>query len=279
MAAAPRPSTSSDSRQPSAASDWSRVARLRPGAMIHLTTTGSPQVRRHVVRADDVTLTVLDVAHPALTDGVGKRLLEIAVEHPSALMQARQIAMFVWGDLRIGPDGLFVAGRKILNLDEILVTVPLSDVLQVSRPERRGSRWGALAGGIAGAIIGTRLGVLSLYNACSGVCVDENLLTLAWFVGLPIGASVLGNHANIRTVDAIGYRASPQPVPEPSSLRDESALGETSAETVTFVYCDHDQHAGRRDREAGGASAGRARPCSPLAASRARGRRAVGPVV
>ncbi len=174
MAAAPRPSTSSDSRQPSAASDWSRVARLRPGAMIHLTTTGSPQVRRHVVRADDVTLTVLDVAHPALTDGVGKRLLEIAVEHPSALMQARQIAMFVWGDLRIGPDGLFVAGRKILNLDEILVTVPRSDVLQVSRPERRGSRWGALAGGIAGAIIGTRLGVLSLQRVQRRVCRRES---------------------------------------------------------------------------------------------------------
>jgi hypothetical protein len=152
IAAAPRPSTSSDSRQPFAPSDWSRVARLRPGTMFHLTTTGSPQIQRHVVRADDVTLTVLDVAHPVLPDGVGKRLLEIAVENPSALAQARQNSMFVQGDLRIGPDGLFVAGRKILNPDEIVVTVPRSDVLQVSRRERRGSRWGALA-----ACVSTRI--------------------------------------------------------------------------------------------------------------------------
>jgi hypothetical protein len=192
-----------------APSNWRRVTGLRPGLEITLATFEAPEARRYMVHADDLGITVLNVAHLSLSADVRKDLREIAKEYPSSLLAARQGGSFSRKALRIGPGGVFAHGHKAIDLADILVTVPRQDVLQISRHEKRGSGWGALAGGIAGFVVGARLGVSLGFKQCGNSCDDEKLLMGLSLIGLPIGAGALGYQVGRHTALIIEYRASP----------------------------------------------------------------------
>jgi len=192
-----------------AASNWRRVTGLRPGLEITLATLGASEARRYVVHANDQGITVLNLAHISLPPDVRKGLREMAKEHPSSLLAARQGSSFTRQTLRVGPDGVFAAGRKVIDLDDILVTVPRQDVLQISRHEKRGSGWGALAGGIAGFVVGAQVGASLGFKQCGKTCDDEKVRMALSFIGLPIGAGALGYQAGRHTALVVEYRAGP----------------------------------------------------------------------
>ena len=54
--------------------------------------------------------------------------------------------------------------RKVADLYEVVFRVPRTDVLQISRRQRRASGWGALAGGIAAMSLGFRAGLELGFN-------------------------------------------------------------------------------------------------------------------
>jgi hypothetical protein len=198
---------SEEAPQRFAPSDWSRVTRLQSGTEIELTAVSAPESRRYVLHADDDGLTVLSVAHPSLPGSVRRRLREIATDLPSALLRAQHTTAVVYADTRIGPDGLFYRGRKLLELDEIVRTFSRPDVLQVSRLERRRSRWVALAGGMVGFVVGARAGLSVGLRQCGRSCSDEGVLTALSFIGLPIGTGALAYYATRHTAEIIEYRA------------------------------------------------------------------------
>lgn len=191
-------------------SSWSRVMKLRPGTEIRLTTVDQRELARHVVYADEFVLTVLDSADPSLPGDAPRQLQRIAREHAAAFLEAQKNTTFVSDDVSVGPGGVFYQGRWVADVTSVVFAVPRSEVLQVSRFEKRGSRWVALIAGIAGATVGFQVGRNLAFRPCDGSCSDEQLLMWTSLVGLPVGTAALGYFATRRTVDVIGYRV-PRP--------------------------------------------------------------------
>ena len=185
-------------------SDWWRVTRLRSGTEIKLTSVTASDTRGYVVHVDHSALTVLNVAHLSLPAGVRKVLREVAREDPAALMGGS----WMQAGVRIGPDGVFYEGRKLVDLIDVVLTFRRSDVLQVRSRERRGSGWGALAGGFVGFVVGVQAGLALGLKQCGRSCSDEGVLMTLSFIGLPIATGVAGYHLATHTVDVIVYRAS-----------------------------------------------------------------------
>ena len=106
-------------------------------------------------------------------------------------------------DVRIAPEGVFVAGRKVVSLQQVLVRVPKADVLAISRVRGgTGSRVGAgavggffgfMGGAILGGIVGGKIG--------QAAGVDPSNLSPMLF-GL-LGGGVTGGY--------FGYRAAAGP--------------------------------------------------------------------
>jgi hypothetical protein len=106
---------------------WSRLRRLEPGTAITVTVQGSPPGKRYVVLADEASLIVLDLAYPGLPAAAARILRDMATSHPEyfAAVQAR---VFVDRDLHVGPDGVFLADRKVADLSQVVERISRSDV-------------------------------------------------------------------------------------------------------------------------------------------------------
>ena len=183
-------------------SDWSRVTTLRGGTEIKFTSLTASETRGFVVDVDDAALTVLNLAHLSLPADVRNVLRDVAREDPAALMGGR----WMQAGIRIGPDGVFYEGRKLVDLIDIVLTFRRSDVLQVRSRERRGSGWGALAGGYVGFVAGARAAVSLGFKQCGRSCSDEGALMVLSLIGLPIASGFAGYHLAAHTVDVIVYR-------------------------------------------------------------------------
>ena len=190
-----------------ALSDWSRVLGLGAGTEIKLILVGVREARRYVLHVDDSGITVLNLAHPSLSASVRETLRDTARYNPGALLGASLRARSVDPAVRIGPDGLFHDGRKIADLIDIIATHARSEVLQISRREKRGSRLGGFAGGMIGFLYGTRAAVSLGFKQCGRSCSDEGALMVLSLIGLPIASGFAGYHLAAHRVDVIEYRA------------------------------------------------------------------------
>jgi hypothetical protein len=190
-----------------ALSDWSRVVNLYRGTEIKLIVGTLREGRRYLIHADDSGITVLNLEHRSLPRSVRKKLRDAARHNPGALLAANHSVREIDSGVRIGPAGLFHKNRKLKDLAEVIASHQRVDVLQISRPERRGSRAGAFAGGLAGFLVGVRAAVSVGFKHCGRSCNDEGALMLLSLIGLPVAAAVGGYHAAAHRVDVIHYRA------------------------------------------------------------------------
>ncbi len=146
----------------SPASDWSQVIRLRRGSDVIVTTTSQARSRQILVTADESSLLVVDTPAAALPNDIRKRVQRAARERPTdfVLLRAGRPLQLEKG-LRLSPEGVFEADRRVADLERLLWSIPRGSVREVSVPRKHvGShtRRGALIGAAAGAVMLTACG-------------------------------------------------------------------------------------------------------------------------
>jgi len=162
-----RSSRSGDENSQSAAStssDWSRVPLLATSTRVWVTVHGVQYSSRYFVTADETVLTVLNLVDPSLPSDVRRVLSSLARRQPSYFAVDRP-QVFVDGNVRVDPDGLFVSGQKVSTFERLVERFARSEIAEV-RVDRdssgtfMGNFGGLIAIGttIAGAIGGGMLG-------------------------------------------------------------------------------------------------------------------------
>ena len=151
-----------------AQSDWSPVRRVRPGTEIIVTAKGRPEANRYFIAADDSNLTVLNVEDPGLPDSARKVLRDVASTHPDYFSDAENGRQFVFeNDVRLGPDGVFIAARKVADLGHIVEHYRQPGVAEIRTASTESNPvgcalvahyGGAVIGGLPGAVVGGAIG-------------------------------------------------------------------------------------------------------------------------
>jgi hypothetical protein len=145
----------SNSAQAATSSDWSHVRKLEPGTEITVTVRGSQAGRRYFVSASESELTVLRVAD--LPARVTRVLREVASRHPEYLIGASQ-GGFIDREVRVAPDGVFVADQKVSDLGQIIGRVARPDVIEITAKGLDREKWVKRHPAKMGALIGLGLG-------------------------------------------------------------------------------------------------------------------------
>jgi hypothetical protein len=173
----------------SAESNWSRVRKLASGTEIIMTVKGSPSVRRSLVAADDSDLSVLNVGDPALPAAARDVLRDVATTHPESFQAAKKGGTFVLEkNVRVEPDGVFVADRKVTDLAQVVEQYGRPDITEIKAAKTESNPVGcAFAGYYGGAVVGGLPGVL----IGSAVGRDTGPALLGMMVGWSMGAVYL----------------------------------------------------------------------------------------
>jgi hypothetical protein len=190
-----------DPQSDTADPNWSRVRTIVPGADIIVTLKGTPPATRYFVAADGSSLTVLNLTDPALPRTVTHRLRSVASNHPGYFTAEKIAFVDVDREIRVGPDGVFVAARRIADLEQIVERIASDHVVEISSPVRtRGSVELAVTGVVAGSLVGF------LVSLDAGGTHGDPLRKTA-ILWLPVAAGLLGYHAFHHKVGGVIYRA------------------------------------------------------------------------
>jgi hypothetical protein len=174
------------------------VGEVAPGAEIIVTTKGAQPGRRYFVMADESRLIALNLADPTLPARSARILRDMAANHPEYFAAVGRTGMFAQGDVRIGRDGVFVANRKVAELDQVVETISQNSISEIWGPVvARGSVLGTVLGGWVGFAIGV---VPSLGGAS-----DE----VAWLVlmGSIAAGAYLGFQWSSHETEGLVYKA------------------------------------------------------------------------
>ena len=189
--------------------DWSRVQRLKPGTPITVTLQGLPARERQVIAVDDSNLTVLNTTDSRLPSEIQDTLREVAVTHPEYLLRASSgNPVVLERSLRIEQDGVFIDGRKLASLPEILETNTRRDVGRITRRQRGRGVWGHL-GVLGGYFVGGMAGGYAVGLACRATRGRDGCDTGAFLSGMVIGGvagGAYGLHASRRETEVVVYQ-------------------------------------------------------------------------
>ena len=183
---------------PPAESNWLRVGELAPATEVALTVKGSQPGSRYVVLTDQSGVTVLDLTSPTLPAPATRVLRDLASRHPEYFAALQQSGGFGENNVRVGRDGVFVAGRKVSDLGQIVQTIARNDVVEIRGPVvARGSVLGTVLGGWLGFAVGVVPGL--------GGAPD----VVAWsaLIGSVALGGFLGFHGSSHETDGVIYRA------------------------------------------------------------------------
>src|SRR5215470_9831670 len=113
-------------------SNWSRVRTIIPGTRISVGIAGPDEVEQYFLDATDDAITLLDLTHRDLPRDARQTLIRIAEIRP-LLFTATKWTEATDGRIRVNQDGVFVKGRRIVALDDIVKTIDRGDVGEISR--------------------------------------------------------------------------------------------------------------------------------------------------
>ena len=110
--------------------DWSRISKLPPGTVIVIGWPGSRFTKLDFMSASDDALTGLDVSDDTLPAQVVKQLRKTARVHPNYLLRPPPPGtMLVFdNDFYLERSEIFLGGRKVADLRQIVRTIPRADV-------------------------------------------------------------------------------------------------------------------------------------------------------
>ena len=181
-----------------ARSDWSRVRKLAPGTEVVVTVRGSKPGKRSLVLADESDLTVLNLTVPTLPRAATRLLQNIASSHdPDVFVGTATSGRFVDQDVRVAPDGVFVAGRKVADLGQVVEHIARNNVAEIRKPRR--FPWHTLIGASVGFLVGV---MMDRAADCKGISDCPNLAV----DGIVFGGA-LGEMNDRRAASRVIYRA------------------------------------------------------------------------
>jgi hypothetical protein len=192
-----------------AGSDWSCVRKLEPGTAISVRTKDSVVRVRYIVQADESTLALLNLSDPSLSAGAHDRLHDAAAKHGEDFLAAQQGGEYQFeNNVRIGPAGVFVGGRKVSDLEHLVEQTSREELALIAVSHRQNALHGVIPNigkGILTGFLGTFL-FLAHNSTCS---YHSDGCTVALEIGTVAGGvlgGVLGAHETV-TRDVVIYRA------------------------------------------------------------------------
>jgi hypothetical protein len=111
------------------------------------------------------------------------------------------------GDVRVSADSVFLHDVQVVRLDQILSTIPISEVSTISIIGYRSSPGWTVAGSAAGLFAGFWTAVRIAFSPCGGSCSDEQVLMVASIVGFPVLGGSLAYRGTRHEVEHVVYRA------------------------------------------------------------------------
>ncbi len=194
-------------RVPPRESDWSRVARLRPGSSILVTLKGGRSVNRDFVAADEAELVALQLTDPTLPSQVRGALRRLMLNQPSDLFKVSRGERLVVGRVRLGPEGVFLDGQRVGALEQVVERTARGSIAEIVRVHRATARGFGL-----GALAGVGLGLAVTFGACGTDWSQESSscgnLTPALVVIGPLFGSWIGAAAGASSqASTVVYRA------------------------------------------------------------------------
>jgi hypothetical protein len=185
------------------------VAKLAPGGAIKVTLKGGQPISRYFVGANESELIVLNLTDATLPRQVTRPLRNLASDDPFELVRVSHGETLTKEHLRVGPDGLFLDGRKVAAVEQVVAVVARSNIAEISRVHRatkRGFGWGAL--------VGLGLGLAATLGACGTDWSQEtsscsNLTPIWVFIGPLYGTLIGGAVGATTTISTVVYRARP----------------------------------------------------------------------
>jgi hypothetical protein len=187
---------------------WDTVLRLKHGAPIVITVAEGPPVTRRFVSADAESIRVVDLGNPTLSETAARDLLDLVTHHSDYLPLIHSSGGIRHKSLTLSLAGLSVDGQRIASVDEVLVPIPRSAVVEiVTQPVQRGSTAGAVLGAAAGGAVGfvTALHILLSDTPCGG-CEGRTAAGYSVLIGFPVLGGALGYQVSHRTVSHVIYR-------------------------------------------------------------------------
>jgi len=167
-------------------SDWSRVRKLAPGTEVILTTEGSAPGRRYFVSADDSSLTVLNLTDSSLPAATARALREIASQHREYFEGAARGGTYLVDNLRLASAGVFVADRKIADLQRVVQTSARKEISRIETRRKGRGVWGHL-GPLGGYFVGAMSGGYAAGLACQAAVGRDRCDTGAFLTGALVG--------------------------------------------------------------------------------------------
>lgn len=193
-----------------AESNWSRVRKLAPGTEITVTLKGSPPVQRAFLTGDDSDLTVLNVTDPELPAAACEVLRGVASSHPEYFPSAQQGGRFVLErSVRMGPEGVFAADRKVADLEQVVEKIARNDVAEIKTRQKGRGVWGHL-GPLGGYFVGAMSGGYVAGFACQAAGGRDRCDNGAFLMGGLVGGiagGVYGLRAATSETEDVIYRA------------------------------------------------------------------------
>ena len=106
-----------------------RAKGMNPGTRVTVTVIGAAPVERYVVLLDSVELVVLNLS----LEGLPKRqVINMTIDN-AAWMAATSRRIYKDGDVRVGPDGVFVKDKKLADLRQVVEHIPREKVVSILR--------------------------------------------------------------------------------------------------------------------------------------------------
>jgi len=116
-------------------SNWSRVRTIIPGTRISVGIAAPDEVEQYFLDATDESITLLDLTKRHLPRDARRTVVRVAATRP-ALFTATHWTEATDGHVRVNQDGVFVKGRRIVALEDIVKTIDRGDVGEISRLRR-----------------------------------------------------------------------------------------------------------------------------------------------
>jgi len=186
--------------------DWSHVAAIAPGTKVAVSAVGlGGQDSQYFISATDRELTLLVLGNVDLPRPAKEFVIKLADTHPDVFMSPQKWVEYRDGPVRVNSDGVFLRGRKVADLSQVIRVVRAGDVAEVTRqvraPKRPRNFGGSPAEGIAALVPFLGLTFLSCHNECGRAAVAVAA------IGAPIIAAEIIAARRVDYTTEVVYRA------------------------------------------------------------------------
>jgi hypothetical protein len=174
-----------------------------------VTIASSQAVERYFVSADDSGLTVLNLTDSTLPPAAVRALRGIASQHPEYLERAAKGGTFLLDNVRLTSSGVFVADRKVADLQRVVETSARTEVAEI-KTRNKGRGIGGHLGLIGGYFVGALAGGYGAGFACQAAVGRGRCDTGAFLGGMLVGGiagATYGFRAANRETEDVVYRA------------------------------------------------------------------------